>query len=58
MAPKKSESVLISDFDKYLIGQGTHERTYEKLGAHLTELDGKQESTLRFGLLTPGRLVS
>lgn len=42
MAPKKSKSVLISDFDKYLIGQGTHERTYEKLGAHLTELDGKQ----------------
>lgn len=42
MAPKKSQSVLISDFDKYLISQGTHERTYEKLGAHLTELDGKQ----------------
>ena len=25
----------LSDFDKYLIGEGTHERSYEKLGAHL-----------------------
>ncbi len=32
----------LTDFDKYLIGQGTHERTYEKLGAHLTEIDGKK----------------
>ena len=30
----------LSDFDKYLIGEGTHERTYEKLGAHLVNLDG------------------
>jgi 1,4-alpha-glucan branching enzyme len=29
----------LSDFDKYLIGEGTHERTYEKLGAHLVNLD-------------------
>ncbi|MCB9104966.1 MAG: 1,4-alpha-glucan branching protein GlgB [Anaerolineales bacterium] len=42
MASKKSRSVILSDFDKYLIGEGTHERVYEKLGAHLVELDGKQ----------------
>ncbi len=29
----------LSDFDKYLIGEGTHERTYEKLGAHLLTMD-------------------
>ncbi|MCB0191423.1 MAG: 1,4-alpha-glucan branching protein GlgB [Anaerolineae bacterium] len=42
MASKKTRSVLLTDFDKYLIGEGTHERTYEKLGAHLTEQDGKK----------------
>lgn len=31
--------VLLSDFDKYLIGEGTHERSYEKLGAHLTTIN-------------------
>ena len=31
----------LSDFDKYLIGEGTHERTYEKLGAHLVTMNGK-----------------
>ncbi len=31
----------LSDFDKYLIGEGTHERTYEKLGAHLLSMNGK-----------------
>ncbi|PIE56790.1 MAG: 1,4-alpha-glucan branching enzyme [Desulfobulbus propionicus] len=25
----------LSDFDRYLYGEGTHERSYEKLGAHL-----------------------
>ncbi|MCB0224765.1 MAG: 1,4-alpha-glucan branching protein GlgB [Anaerolineae bacterium] len=32
---------IFSDFDKYLIGEGTHERAYEKMGAHLTELNGQ-----------------
>jgi 1,4-alpha-glucan branching enzyme len=31
----------LSDFDKYLIGEGTHERAYEKLGAHLVSFDGQ-----------------
>ncbi len=31
----------LSDFDKYLIGEGTHVRTYEKLGAHLVRMHGQ-----------------
>jgi 1,4-alpha-glucan branching enzyme len=31
----------LTDFDKYLIGEGTHERSYEKLGAHLVSFDGQ-----------------
>ena len=31
----------LTDFDKYLIGQGNHERAYEKLGSHLIEVDGQ-----------------
>ena len=31
----------LSDFDKYLIGEGTHERAYEKLGAHLVLFEGQ-----------------
>jgi 1,4-alpha-glucan branching enzyme len=34
------ESAL-SEFDLYLLGEGTHARTYEKLGAHVTEKKGK-----------------
>ena len=32
----------LTDFDLYLLGEGTHFRTYEKLGAHLREVDGVQ----------------
>jgi 1,4-alpha-glucan branching enzyme len=32
----------ITDFDKYLLGEGTHERAYEKMGAHVVELDGQK----------------
>ncbi len=35
----------LSDFDKYLIGEGTHERAYEKMGAHPVVFDG-QEGTV------------
>jgi 1,4-alpha-glucan branching enzyme len=44
MAEKKQAeaNTLLTDFDKYLLGEGTHERTYEKLGAHLVELNGKK----------------
>ncbi|GAB4483729.1 MAG: 1,4-alpha-glucan branching enzyme [Thermodesulfovibrionales bacterium] len=31
---------ILTDFDLHLIGEGTHYKKYEKLGAHLTELDG------------------
>lgn len=30
----------LSNFDRYLISEGTHERAYEKLGAHLEHFDG------------------
>ena len=33
-------SSFITDLDQYLFAQGTHERIYEKFGAHLTEVDG------------------
>lgn len=29
-----------TDFDKYLIGEGSHERSFEKLGAHLLTVNG------------------
>ncbi|MFY9733467.1 MAG: 1,4-alpha-glucan branching protein GlgB [Candidatus Acidiferrales bacterium] len=32
----------ISEFDLYLLAEGTHYRAYEKLGAHVTEKDGKR----------------
>jgi 1,4-alpha-glucan branching enzyme len=31
---------FLTDFDIYLLSEGTHYRTYEKLGAHLTEQNG------------------
>ncbi len=40
MTNKTTSKVWITDFDKYLIAEGTHERAYEKMGAHLIELDG------------------
>jgi 1,4-alpha-glucan branching enzyme len=51
MAKKKTVSLqteqlnttaLLTDFDKYLLGEGTHERAYEKMGAHLVEIEGKK----------------
>ncbi len=36
------ENTWISDFDRYLIAEGTHGRAYEKLGAHLAEQDGQR----------------
>jgi 1,4-alpha-glucan branching enzyme len=32
----------LSDFDAYLLAEGTFDRAYEKLGAHLTERDGRE----------------
>ena len=31
---------VLSDFDLYLLGEGTHQRIYDKLGAHPMRLDG------------------
>src|SRR6202045_1267094 len=31
---------VLTDFDLYLLGEGTHQRLYEKLGAHPMELEG------------------
>jgi len=32
----------LSDFDKHLVSEGTHERSYEKLGAHFLTVDGQK----------------
>jgi len=32
----------ITDFDLYLLGEGTHYRTYTKMGAHVMTIDGVQ----------------
>ncbi|HYA32264.1 MAG TPA: 1,4-alpha-glucan branching protein GlgB [Thermodesulfovibrionales bacterium] len=39
MAPEKPLRVL-TDFDLHLIGEGSHYKQYEKLGAHVMEFDG------------------
>ncbi|MEH2511996.1 1,4-alpha-glucan branching enzyme [Nitrobacteraceae bacterium AZCC 1564] len=31
---------ILSDFDLYLLGEGSHQRLYDKLGAHMMTLDG------------------
>jgi 1,4-alpha-glucan branching enzyme len=31
---------VLSDFDLHLLGEGTHYKTYEKLGAHVAEVQG------------------
>ncbi|MDR3111209.1 MAG: 1,4-alpha-glucan branching protein GlgB [Planctomycetaceae bacterium] len=31
---------FLTDFDRYLLGEGNHWRSYEKLGAHICEVDG------------------
>jgi len=49
-AASKVETVL-TDFDKYLLGEGTHERVYEKLGAHFYELGG--EKGIHFAVWAP-----
>ena len=35
-------NVFLTDTDKYLFGKGTHYEIYEKLGAHITEADGRK----------------
>ncbi len=38
--PYGFRSPLLTDFDLHLFGEGNHHRIYEKLGAHLVEIDG------------------
>ncbi|WP_028584905.1 1,4-alpha-glucan branching protein GlgB [Desulfogranum mediterraneum] len=38
---RAAPSNWLSNFDRYLIGEGTHEKTYQKFGAHLIEADGE-----------------
>src|ERR1051326_6411452 len=38
--PADTRQTLLTDFDLYLFNEGTHVRVYEKLGAHVTSLDG------------------
>ena len=42
MAKKTVEKVFISEADQYLFAQGTHYDIYKKLGAHISEEDGKK----------------
>lgn len=42
---------LLSEFDLYLIGEGTHYRIYDKLGAHIRTIDGV--SGVNFGVWAP-----
>lgn len=37
-----SNNVFLTDTDKYLFGKGTHYEIYEKLGAHITDADGRK----------------
>ena len=45
------ESPFLTDFDLHLLGEGSHFRNYEKLGAHLTELNG--QPGVRFAVWAP-----
>ncbi len=38
--PYAFESPNLTDFDLHLFGEGNHHRIYEKMGAHLCEIDG------------------
>jgi 1,4-alpha-glucan branching enzyme len=38
--PADTRQSLLTDFDLYLFNEGTHVRVYEKLGAHVTTVDG------------------
>jgi 1,4-alpha-glucan branching enzyme len=45
---------LLTDFDLYLIGEGTHYNEYDKLGAHFLELSGVQGT--HFAVWAPNAL--
>ncbi len=45
---------LLSDFDLYLMGEGTHYQKYEKMGAHIAVIDGI--AGVRFGVWAPNAM--
>src|SRR5580658_2704052 len=42
---------VLSEYDLYLIGEGTHAQAYERLGAHLAESDG--QAGVQFAVWAP-----
>jgi 1,4-alpha-glucan branching enzyme len=42
---------VLSDFDLHLLGEGTHYKSYEKLGAHVRKVDGIEG--VHFGVWAP-----
>jgi 1,4-alpha-glucan branching enzyme len=40
--PSSTQAPWFSDYDLYLLGEGTHYHAYEKMGAHLAEVDGQR----------------
>lgn len=45
---------LLSDYDLYLLGEGTHFQNYEKLGAHVREISGVRG--VQFGVWAPNAM--
>jgi 1,4-alpha-glucan branching enzyme len=45
------DATFLTDFDLHLLAEGAHYRTYEKLGAHRAESDGR--SGVRFAVWAP-----
>ncbi|MCA9932442.1 MAG: hypothetical protein KC415_00860, partial [Anaerolineales bacterium] len=45
---------LLTDFDEYLLAQGTHLHVYERMGAHLAEVNGR--TGVRFAVWAPSAL--
>ena len=46
-----ASSTLLSDFDLYLLSEGTHNRAYERMGAHIVEQGGR--SGVHFAVWAP-----
>src|SRR5205823_2569556 len=47
----KTDQPFLTDFDLHLLSQGSHYRSYEKMGAHLATRDGK--SGITFAVWAP-----
>lgn len=44
----------LTDYDEYLLAEGTHDRIYDRLGAHETEIKGR--SGVQFAVWAPGAM--